>query len=161
MRFTPVSEEQASGVWAKGQYDATVLSAVEKTSKTGNPMIELAMTVYDGEKQMKVRDYLVATDGGQGKIQRFCKSAGLWDLYQSGELSADSCGEAGVRVKLGIEDGSDDYPPKNKVVDYMPRTKAPVKPASDLQGVPATQTRAAGTGRKDPSAPPTGDDIPF
>jgi hypothetical protein len=164
MRFTPVSEEEAAAVnlLPKGDYDAVVQSAVDKTSKTsGNEMIELTLTVYgDDSKERKVRDWLVSTDGGQAKIQRFCKSAGLWDMYQSGELSADCCGNVNVRVKIGQQPGEGDYPPKNKVVDYLP-PKASVRPASSLQGVPPTQTRAAGTGRSDPTAPPTQDEIPF
>jgi hypothetical protein len=85
MRFTPVSEEQAAGVWPKGEYDALVTEAVEKTSKSSNnPMIELTVLVYGPEgKEKSIRDWLVSTDGGQAKIQRFCKSAGLWDMYQA------------------------------------------------------------------------------
>lgn len=166
MKFTPVSEEQASGVWEKGEYEALVESGIEKTSKTGNPMIELELTVYGPEgKEKKIRDWLVATDGGQAKIQRFCKSAGLWDTYQSGELSGPSCEQANVIVKLGVEDGNDQYPPKNAIRDYMPKKAAEPKPTTSLrgktEGVSPQQRAVAGTGRADPTKPPTDADIPF
>ena len=57
MRFAPVSEEIAAGCLPKGEYDAVVNSAVEKTSKAGNPMIELELTVYgQAGAEVKVKD---------------------------------------------------------------------------------------------------------
>lgn len=144
MRFTPVSEEQAQTVnlFPKGIYDAVVKAAVEKTSKTSNnPMFEVELTVYGPEgKERSVRDYLVCTDGGQAKIQRFCKAAGQWDAYQSGELCGDTFNNSSLRVKLGIDEGTGEFPPKNKVVDYLPPTpKAP----AEVAGVSAVQRKAA------------------
>jgi uncharacterized protein DUF669 len=166
MRFTPVSEEDAAGCYPKGEYDALVANATEKTSKTGNPMIEVDLTVYGPNGQENnVRDWLVGTDGGQYKIQRFCKSADLWETYQAGELCADSCKELRVTVKLGIEEGDGQYPPRNKVMDYMPRklSSAPSagqpvakpEPRKELPGVDPVQRRAA------VGAAAPGDDIPF
>lgn len=157
MRFTPVSEEEASGVWPKGEYDAVVKSAEDKVSRSsGNQMIELTLNVYGefGQERL-VRDWLVATDGGQAKIQQFCKSAGLWDLYQTGELTDRSCVDQNVRVKLGIEEGRDGYPPQNKVAGYLPRKVAAPAPAPELVGVdPALRRAANAAGVPD-------DDIPF
>ena len=155
MKINPVSEEQAAGVLPKGEYDALVVNAVEKTSKSGNPMIELDITVY-GEREQTVRDWLLSVDTGAWKLQSFCKSAGLWDTYQAGDISDASCKDRNVRVKVDIQPSDGKYPPRNKIVDYLPRelVKPAAKPASDLKGVPAAQTRAA---QKSAS----GDDIPF
>lgn len=176
MRFDPVSEEEAqsANLFPKGEYDAVVESSVEKTSKAkGNEMIELVLLVYGPEgKERRLKDWLVATDGGQAKIQRFCKSADLWNEYQAGELTAYLCDGANVRVKLGTEEGKDGYPPKNKVADYLPRQaaaekakEAPQKPATPLrgksEGVSPEQQKRAGAGRADPTKPPTEDQIPF
>lgn len=155
MRFTPVSEEEAAtvNVFPKGEYEAVVKNAVEKTSKSsGNPMFEVDLTVYgpDG-KERNVRDYLVCTDTGQAKIQRFCKAAGQWDAYQAGELCADTFKDASVRVKLKIDMGDGEFPPKNAVVDYLPK-KLPLNP--QLQGADPAKRDAA-------NAAATGDDIPF
>lgn len=154
MRFTPVTEEQAATVnlFPKGEYDAVVKSAVEKTSKSNNPMFEIDLTVYGPEgKQRVVRDWLVCTDGGQAKLQHFCKSSGQWDAYQAGELSAHAFVDSSVRVKLGIDEGTGEFAPKNKVVDYL---SAKVTTADKLQGVPDAKRKAAAKAMPD-------DDIPF
>lgn len=155
MRFTPVSEEEAAtvNVFPKGEYEAVVKSATEKTSKaSGNPMFEVDLVVYgpDG-KERNVRDWLVCTDTGQAKIQRFCKAAGQWDAYMAGELCADTFKDASVRVKLKIDMGDGEFPPKNAVVDYLPK-KLPLNP--QLPGVDPSKRTAAIAGT--PS-----EDIPF
>jgi hypothetical protein len=154
MRFNPVSEEDAAGVLPKGEYAAVVSKATEKTSKaSGNPMIELDLTVYakDGKEKF-VRDWLVCTDGGQAKIQRFCKAINQWNTYQAGELSAATCEGANVIVKLGVEEGDGEYPPKNSVRDYFsPKIDPPAKAPQNAA------TASAG----DKPKPPSGDDIPF
>lgn len=163
MRFSPVSEEDAAGCLPKGEYDAVVATATEKTSKAGNPMIEVELTVYgQGGAEIKVRDWLIGNESGQRKIQRFCKSADLWETYQAGELCADSCIGLNVSVKLGVQD-SEEYGPQNRVSDYVPRkaVSSPAKPPEKLDGVAPEQRAKAGTGRKDPAKPPGGDDIPF
>lgn len=169
MRFSPVSEDQASRVWPKGEYDATVEAAIETTSKSsGNDMLEVHLKVYgQNGKEQKLRDYLVHTEGGAYKFQRFCKSAGQWDAYQAGEITGATFQNANVTVKLGEEKGTDDFPPRNKVLDYMPTKldtpapKATRKPPGELAGVSSQQQRSAGPGRPDPSKPPTEDEIPF
>ncbi len=165
MKFAPVSEETAAGCFPKGEYEAVIKNAVEKTSKAkGNPMIEVELTVYGADSaEIELKDWLVCTDGGQRKIQRFCRSADLWGTYEAGELCADSCIGLNVTVKLKTEE-DEEYGPRNKVADYMPRKAAgaaPEKPASNLPGVSASQRANAGAGRADPAKPPTGDDIPF
>lgn len=161
MRFTPVSEEVAAGCFPKGEYDAVVTKAEQKVSKKGNDMIELELTVYGpAGAEATVKDWILSNDTGAYKLQRFCKSSGQWDLYQAGEISADHCLNQNVTVKLGIQDDNADFPPRNKIVDYMPR-KLDSKPSSELQGVDPAKQRAAGTGRADPTKPPTSDDIPF
>ena len=160
MRFQPKSEEEAAGCLPKGEYDAVVASAVEAVSKSsGNDMIALELTVYgQGGRTVTVKDWLLSTDTGQRKLQGFCKSAGLWDIYQAGELTAAGCLNRNVTVSLKIEDG--DYGPQNKVAYY--KNSKPEEPAAPaMHGVSPQQQRAAGTGRADPTKPPTPDEIPF
>ncbi len=165
MRFAPVSEEEAARLWAKGEYDALVTLAVEKQSKKGNDMFELSLTVYDGEKELKLRDWLMPDY--PAKLQAFCKSASLWDEYQAGELVAGILTEANVRVKLGIEEAKDEYPPKNKVVGYVKRKTAAEKMAE--QSAPANPAKLIGVAPKQQNQPtradmakaPEPDEIPF
>ena len=156
MRFTPTSEEDAAGCLPKGEYDAVVSTAVETTSKAGNDMIAIELTVYgQGGRTVNVKDWLLSN--GQRKLQGFCKSAGLWDIYQAGELTAAGCLNRNVTVSLKIEDG--DYGPQNKVAYY--KSSKPEEPAAAMHGVSPQQQRAAGTGRADPTKPPTDAEIPF
>jgi hypothetical protein len=160
MRFSPVSEEEAATVnlLPRGDYDAVVKACTEKTSKkNGNPMFEVDLVVYgpDG-KERKVRDWLVCIDTGQAKLQAFCKSAGQWDAYVAGELCAESFIDTSVRVKLGVEEGEGDFPPKNSVKNYLSR-KLPVIPAKSsgtLPGVDPAKRAAANAVAAD-------GDIPF
>lgn len=162
MRFTPVSEETAAGCFPKGEYEAIVAKASQKVSKKGNDMIELELTVYGPEgATATVKYWILSNDTGAYKLQRFCKSSGQWDLYQAGEISADHCLNQNVTVKLGIQDDNPDFPPRNKIADYMPRKLAAPNPAGEVRGVSPQQRSAAGTGRPDPTKPPTGDEIPF
>jgi hypothetical protein len=123
-------------------------------------MFELSLIAYDGEKELKLRDWLMPDY--PAKLQAFCKSAGLWDEYQAGELSADVLTEANVRVKIGVEGATDDYPPKNKVTGYVKR-KTAVEKASEAapkpSGVPPKQQRQPT--REDMTKAPTPDEIPF
>lgn len=158
-----MSEEDAAAInlMPKGEYDAVVKVAVEKTSKaSGNEMIELDLTVYGpGGEQKTVRDWLVFTDTGHAKIQRFCKSADLWDIYQAGEICADSLRDASVRVKIVVKEGQDGFQASNKVADYLPR-KLPVNPQADreLRGVDPSKRTAALAAQ----GPPTPDaECPF
>jgi len=160
MKFAPVSEEEAAKLWPKGEYDALVTLAVEKKSKKDNDMFELSLTVYDGDKELKVRDWLMPDF--PAKLQAFCKSGGFWDEYQAGELAGHLITEANVRVKLGVQDATDEYPPKNKVVAYVARKSAKEKAAEaskELPGVPPKQQRQATL--DDPKKAPTDDEIPF
>jgi len=168
MRFTPMSEEDAQGCFPKGEYDALVTKALDKVSKSsGNEMIELELTVYGpGGKERLVRDWLVNTDGGQAKIQRFCRAVDKWETYLAGELTSATCLDANVCVKLAVEEGDGQYPPKNTVRDYLPsKTVAipepPGKSNGGMHGVSPQQRTAAGVGRADPAKPPTEDEIPF
>lgn len=158
MRFTPQTEEEAAGCLPKGEYDAVVATAVEKQSRAGNDMIEMDLTVYGpAGVETTVRDWLLSTDSGQRKLQGFCKSAGLWDIYMAGELTAAGCINRNVTVSIKVEDG--DYGPQNKVAYYKSNKLVESEPV--MTGVDPKQQRAAGTGRADPRQPPTEDQIPF
>lgn len=162
MRFNAVSEEDAAGCLQPGEYDAVVKTAVEKTSQKGNPMIAVALTVFGPEgKEVEVKDWLLSTEGGQRKLQAFCKSGDIWDTYQAGELCADSLADLNVCVALKIED-SDDYGPQNRVARYVPR-KAPGTPVEPPKAAERPKTPARKMSQ--PAAPkppaPTDADIPF
>lgn len=128
MKFTPMSEAaartQASafGLWPRGIYDFEVSEAKDRISASGNPMIELNVTVYNKEGHTrKVYDYLIDSEKTGYKVRHFASSVGMTKEYESGELDASALvGKAG-KLQLYIKkDKKGAYPDKNAVSDYVP-----------------------------------------
>ena len=135
MKFTPKTKEEldAADLMPKGEYDAEILSAEETKSKSsGKPMFKVKLGVYDaGGRQQWVFDYIVFDTY---KLPSIAKACGLAARYEAGELTAEELEGQDVRVKIGIEPASEEFPAKNKVADYVykkeqseTRTSAPVK----------------------------------
>src|SRR5205823_3150902 len=102
-----------SKLWPKGVYEFEVYEAVEKTSKAGNPMIELRHRLSDGTKTRVISDYLL--DGVAEKLRHACAACGLLEKYETGVLSNDGfVGQRG-KLKLAIEKARGGYPAKNVV----------------------------------------------
>ena len=120
MKFKPKTKEEldAADLMPKGEYDAEILSAEETKSKSsGKPMFKVKLGVYDaGGRQQWVFDYIVCDTY---KLPNIAKACGLFDRYEAGELSAEELQGRDVRVKIGIEPASGDFPAKNKVTDYV------------------------------------------
>jgi hypothetical protein len=120
MRFTPKTKEEleSADLMPKGEYDAEILSAEETKSKSsGKPMFKVKLGVYDaGGRQQWVFDYIVCDTY---KLPNIAKACGLFDRYEAGELTAEELQGRDVRVKIGIEPASGDFPAKNKVQDYV------------------------------------------
>lgn len=127
MKFEPKTEEQivSESLLAAGIYDIEVRDAVDKTSKAGNDMVHLKLSVFDEDgNSVFVDDYLL--ESMPLKLRRAAYALGLGGEYESGELAAyDFKGKAG-KAKIGIqkgkakEDGSGEfYPDKNGVLDYI------------------------------------------
>jgi hypothetical protein len=130
MRVTPKSEEEckSSELLSPGEYDAEVMTAEEKQSKSGNDMIAMRLKVYgDNGAEASVFDYLL--DAVAYKVRHFAEAAGMIDAYERGELYAEDLVGKVVRVKLKIEhDKTGNYADKNAVQDYIVQAPAP-KPA--------------------------------
>lgn len=128
--YEPLSErecEQARSfpLLDPGVYEFEVKSAIAKPSKSGNPMIELQLEIYDTEgKQHVIYDYLVSTKQMQWKIRHFCSSIGLTAQYEDGSFNDKMCpgrmGKASVVYQPGNKkpDGSY-YKDKNSIEDYV------------------------------------------
>ena len=68
---------QARDYVRAGWYEATVYSATEKTSKSGNPMIELELDVEVGRpRPMHLKSWLVLTQSCAWKIEQFMAATG-------------------------------------------------------------------------------------
>lgn len=126
MRIRPMTEEEAAvaGLLPKGIYPFEVAEAKEKTSKAGNDMIELRLSILaEDDSKHGVFDYLVESDGSAPKIRQFAVSVGMLPQYESGQFdAADMIGKTGV-CKLYIKsDKTGAYPDKNAVGEYVKPT---------------------------------------
>jgi hypothetical protein len=149
MRFTPKTDEQikaeqdaALGIWEAGWYDFEIGDGLETTSKAGNDMIELSISVYDQAGNRKsLKDYLV--EAMAFKLKRCCEACGLLDRYQRGDLRGEMFNGKTGRLRLGIEkgkpnnDGSgNNYPDKNRIEEYE-KPKPGTARAASRQAVPS------------------------
>jgi hypothetical protein len=161
MRFEPKSREQFQNerlIPKKTICDAEVIRAEEKTSKAGNPMIAILLKVYHEANSVLINDWLVA---GSQKLLNFCDLAGIGDAYMRGEVTAELVNGRAVTVKVGIEE-QDDYPPKNKVIDYVaPKaTSKPVANPESVKGLGVSDVQRRNAMASKAAAPPD-DEIPF
>lgn len=134
MKFNPLSKQeiQELGVIPPGEYDYQVIEAENAVSKSGNEMIKLKLRIWmpNGSERV-LMDYLM--EAMAFKLSNFCEYNGIYDLYQSGELTADDC--LGKSGKLFIRnDKSDQYGLQHKVANYL----AP--PASEISNKIPTKT---------------------
>lgn len=126
--FTPLTDEQLDSInlIEDGIYNFEVTKSTRKTSKSGNPMAELQLMVWDNQgKTHYIFDYLVFSQVNLNikKISHFCKSVGLASEYSKGEIPEaleHYCG----KVEVSSQDPQPKstggfYPKKNVVVDYV------------------------------------------
>lgn len=134
--FNPLTEEeiQQSGLVKEGIYTFEVISAVRKTSKSGNPMAELQLNIWDDDgKTHLIYDYLVFSQIPMNirKVKHFCEAVGLADRYEKGELPEELTGYSGKAAivtrtgqeippeRLAGRPALSKYPDKNAVDDYI------------------------------------------
>ena len=120
MKFTPKTEKEIleDNLWPVGIYNFEVLSAEDKTSKSGNEMIELSLLLFWDERTRLVTDYLLESIAY--KLRHAAVACGLESEYENGNLSAiDFVGRTG-NLKLRVEkDKNGLYADKNAVQDYI------------------------------------------
>ena len=164
MNFQPKTEKEIQKenerlllLVRKEPYPATVESAVDKTSKSGNEMIEIKLKVFadDGSHRI-VTDYLM--EAMAHKLFHFAEATGNMEKYQAGTLSSDDCEGKELFVKIGIDPANGNYAAKNVVKDYS-------SPQSELrhatQEEPKPSPKFAPKPPKDADLDAAPDDIPF
>jgi len=117
-----------------GVYNFEVLKSTRKTSKSGNPMAEIQIKIWDkGGRTQNLFDYLVFNNVAlcRRKVKHFCDSVGLQKEYEKCSLPEDLARLSG-KVELGIKDEEPNpsggyYPKKNVVVDYVMTDQGAVK----------------------------------
>jgi hypothetical protein len=127
MDYIPKSEEDIAkaGLLPAAEYDFDVLSSTPAKSKAGNDMIKLKIGIYDGDKiTRQLYDYLLGAM--EAKLRHFCDSVGLLSKYENGTFCAEDCLGRSGRCKIVQKDAEGNYPPKNKIRDYVCRASKPL-----------------------------------
>lgn len=116
-----------------GDYDAVVSASTDKQSHSGNPMMDITLSVFDSNgKSHDIRDFLVFTPACMWKVITFAKSAGIKKEYDDGKLCSQIAINKLVKVKVAIEEGKEipadklngkpmgtKYFDKNRITDYL------------------------------------------
>jgi hypothetical protein len=130
MSYVPKTEEQLAdeALLQEAIYDFEVIGTDDKPSKKGNEMFTLKLCVYgeDGGRRF-IYDYIAMGNSfGERKLRHAADACGLLGIYDSGELKDHSFMGATGKVLLKKQDGTDGFPPKNVVSDYVKRDDAAV-----------------------------------
>lgn len=150
MRYNP---KDAVMCFAKGEYSAVLRTVDETRSKSkGEEMLVLGWTVYGLDKEMSIKDYIVAS--APWRLKQLAKSFGCMDEFDRGETSwvADRVGSS-LLVDLSIEE-QDGYEEKNRIDRYKPAVASGPIPA---RAAAAESPRRALTDH----TPVSPEDIPF
>lgn len=133
MRLTPRSEADAAKAARRtllkpGMHDARIVEAVEKPSKAGNDMIELAVIVLDADgNERTLRDWLTNSTLGALKLRHAAEAVGALARYDAGEIGQADFPGHDVRVKISIEKRRG-YPDANRIDDYAAAAASRVVP---------------------------------
>lgn len=142
--YTPEEIDAAAGLFKADSYDFEVMGAVDKVSKSGNEMIEMRVSVYSQDGEVKtIKDWLVDGIASAFKVRNFAHSIEMIPEYEAGELTADSILGRTGRCKVGVKkDG--DFPEKNVILDYLkPTMKSALAAAAKPVGGTAPKARVS------------------
>lgn len=150
MKVTPKTEKEIVelNLLPNGWYPFTIGEAEEKTSKAGNDMIALNVKVYKGEGFVFIRDFLMDTEFGAGKLRHCADTCGALADYEGGTLAAELLLDREGFVKIGVEKGKNGYSDKNKIIDYA-------------KEAPKPKGETTATGEKKSYEDPDEESIPF
>lgn len=130
-----------------GTYMATITAAVEKTSKSGNPMIEVKFDVYmpDGG-QRTMRDWIVQTMAW--KLGKIADAIGETEAFASGQFKSEDYVGRNLELKIEHKPDKRDGGTRAQITGFAP-----------LAGTISTKVAKLPGGGKDATV--KDDDIPF
>lgn len=130
--YTKVSREEADKprefpLIEPGVYRFQVNKASLRTSKNGNPMMAVEISVWDDSRTYNIFDYLVNIPSMTWKIRHFADSLNLGKEYDNDTLEPEMCVGLYGMADINIQPAKDGYAAKNIVVDYVLNEQGQVK----------------------------------
>lgn len=133
-QFTPKTDEEIEAIknqnlLPEGNYSFVIREAKQRLSSTGNPMIEVLISIVDNNgNNRNIKDYLLSTDKMIYKLKHLCDSIGVLKDYERGILDlvkfVNQKGQAKIIIqKGGVSADGSLYPDKNAVKDYLKRSE--------------------------------------
>jgi hypothetical protein len=129
-------KQDAVLLWPDGDYEAVVSTCQEKRSKAGNDMYEVGFTVYSGEREIQVTDYIVLPKF-TWKLKKLAAAVGEEAKFEA--ESFDPHDLAGRSANLIVTLGSqkqEGYDEKNVIKAYKKRTAEAVLAPPPDDGLP-------------------------
>lgn len=113
-------DEKGGSLIPEGEYDFLVTKAEDCHSKKGNEQIKLTIKVADPTtgRLVFLFVYLVSTEAMEWKTRHFCKSAGIEEVYKTGNLTSLDCLRTKGRCSVTQKDNGK-YGVQNEVQDYL------------------------------------------
>ncbi len=118
MRFN--TSEQNKDLFPAGLYDFEVVGASESISTNGNDMLVLKIRIASAGVNKVITDHIVASN--IKKLKRVSQACGLGDLFESGEIPAESfVGRVGKAKVIVEKSANQNYRDRNVVEAYLGR----------------------------------------
>lgn len=106
--------DRNAGLLSAGEYDALIVTAVEKDSRLGNPMIEMTLRIHGTMIEVEIKDWMV--QAVPWKLRNLSNAVG--HDYDSGEIVPEDLIGRHVRVRVTTEDDKT-YGLRNRIADYL------------------------------------------
>lgn len=136
----PYNPKDARECLPEGEYDAEITTVAEKTSKAGNPMLEVTLSAMQNGRPWPVREYIV-NPATLYKLKQIARALGCLQEFEEGRFDLQDHVGRVVKVVLSVE-VQPGYQDKNQVKSYREASFVPV-------------------GSTKPSGNDQSDDIPF
>ena len=143
MQYNP---KDASQCLPAGEYQATIMKAVETQSKNGKDMLAFQFKIYGpGNRVAILTEYIVAEV--LWKLKNIAKAVGQLAAFETGEFRESDYVGRNLAVALEVEE-SPEFGEQNRIKAYRVSVSGVRKESSDSDLPPPPQSRGA-------------DDIPF
>ena len=131
---TPVTEDEALGIMPNGVYEGYIRKMEVKPGKKdpNQKFFVATIEVFTNTGALKTITQYLFSDKLRKHIYDAC---GLEEKFKTAKLSTKDCEGKNVLVKIGRQDGNEQFPdPKNVILDFIKLKES--KPVLTINGQP-------------------------